>query len=182
MAQTALQDDGWVVLKKTPRYSINIDGVIKINATGKIRKSYLNRGYLITFLVEGETRKGYTVHRLIAEYFIPNPENKPYINHKNGIKHDNRIENLEWCTHSENCQHAYDAGLNKGGRENCRKVGLANWSKAVNARKRPVIDTRTGILYESSYEASKQTKYSRTYFSQMLNGSRNNNTTFLYAT
>jgi hypothetical protein len=66
-----------------------------------------NRGYReVRLSISGRTRTHF-LHRLLAEIFIPNPDNKPYVNHKNGCKTDNSIKNLEWVTHSENVRHAY---------------------------------------------------------------------------
>lgn len=64
-------------------------------------------GYCRIGLHNNKVTKTFSMHRLIAIHFIPNPENKPHINHINGIRNDNRIENLEWCTASENVYHTY---------------------------------------------------------------------------
>lgn len=68
-------------------------------------------GYQIITLRNGVITEQKLLHRVVALNFIPNPENKPCINHKNGIKTDNRVENLEWCTHKENNNHAIKNGL-----------------------------------------------------------------------
>lgn len=78
---------------------------------GKIMKGYDNKGYLMAKLCKANVCKGMLIHRLVALAFIPNPENKPDVNHKNGIKTDNRVVNLEWSTESENTQHAHRIGL-----------------------------------------------------------------------
>ena len=76
-----------------------VDGVF-LNNTNKILKQRNNQGYKIVHL----NGKYLRVHRLVAEAFIPNPENKPYVDHKNNIRDDNRIDNLRWATIKENNQ------------------------------------------------------------------------------
>lgn len=98
------------------RYSINENSDIFDNKKNKILKQHINPdGYRVARLVINGKPRQFMVHRLIGIAFIENIDNKPTINHKNGIKDDNRIENLEWNTHSENLQHAFDTGLRTGG-------------------------------------------------------------------
>lgn len=72
------------------------------------------------------TKQRYLLHRLIAIAFIPNPLNLSTVNHINGIKSDNRVENLEWASYSENNQHAYDSGLKKYNHETTAKLSSEN--------------------------------------------------------
>lgn len=114
-------------------YQVSNTGKIKslkrIDCAGKIRTgnilqpNKLKKGYLRIGLNKNGIRERFMVHRLVAEAFIPNPENKPFIDHINTIKDDNRVENLRWVTNQENCNNPIT--LEKY--SNCRK-GLDNYS------------------------------------------------------
>lgn len=79
---------------------------------GKFRRAHVTpKGYLRLALVRDGSQRNHLVHRLVADAFIPNPDNKPEVNHRNGDKRDNRASNLEWATTSENQVHAYNTGL-----------------------------------------------------------------------
>lgn len=78
-----------------------------ISGNEKILSTYLNySGYERCSLGWGKNKKSHSIHRLVAIAFIPNPENKPCVNHINRNRSDNSIENLEWVTHKENAEHA----------------------------------------------------------------------------
>jgi hypothetical protein len=96
----------------------------------KILKPKNDKGYLRIGLCINGRRIFRPVHRLIAMAFIPNPQNKPTVNHKNGIKTDNRVENLEWATISENTQHSFDNGLQlpRRGSDNIQSVPVAQFT------------------------------------------------------
>tara|TARA_R110000796_G_C14312337_1_gene406730 strand:+ start:40 stop:579 length:540 start_codon:yes stop_codon:yes gene_type:complete len=99
----------------------------KQTKTGKILSPGLDtKGYHRVSLCGYGRRKTYKVHRLVAQAFIPNPEDKPTVNHRDekGTKTNNRVENLEWATHKEQWQHAFRTGLwdKKGEKQNTSKL------------------------------------------------------------
>lgn len=95
------------------KYQVSNFGRVKSFQRGeRILKPGLDyKGYPYVALWHGGKGKHTFVHRLVAEAFIPNPDNKPQVNHVDGDKANNHTDNLEWCTQSENTRHAYVTGL-----------------------------------------------------------------------
>ncbi len=103
----------WKKIPDYPRYRISSDGRVYSDWSRKLLKPSINKEYSIMHLSKHGEDKSFSAHRLVAQVYGVKPDNKNKVNHKNGKRSDNEIENLEWCTQSENCQHAHDTGLNK---------------------------------------------------------------------
>ena len=136
-------------------YQVSNLGRVK-NAKGLIKKPTMDkRGYFRLSLWEDGKSKGFGVHRLVAEAFVDKVEGKDCINHKNCNKHDNRAENLEWCTYKENSEHAKRNGLMFAG--NCKTVRCK----------------QTGNVFKSSYAAAEwlnETKYGNAKQTRSVSG------------
>jgi hypothetical protein len=140
-------------------------GYLKPEKERTLTQRISNKGYLTVTLSRNGKSNSKHVHRLLAQAFIPNPENKATVNHLNGDKLDNRLENLEWATYSENALHAYRNGLYKS-----------------NERKRRlIIDTCTGLTYPSIKKAAMSLNIEYSTCRNYLCGLSPNRTCLQYA-
>ena len=120
----------WRTIEDYPDYQISNMGRVKSLKWGKekiLNLSLNYKGYYQVGLRKDGKRKLYKIHRLIAQAFIPNPENKPQIDHINTIKTDNRVENLRWVTNKENCNNL----LTKENYSKCRIGNLSPSAKSI---------------------------------------------------
>ena len=142
------------------KYQVATDGSVR-NKTSKriLRATKKPDEYLCVHLSDGKNAKNCMVHRLVAEAFIPNNNNYPVVNHKDGNKSNPDVNNLEWVTVSENALHAYRTGLSKVSdrcKDTVRKIAASNGAKTTC---KPVIQVNGEILttYKSVREAERIT-------------------------
>lgn len=124
-------------------YSVSDDGQVRNDKTNRILSQSTQQDYKhVTLSIDGK-QKRMRVHRLVAEVFLDNPQNKPYVNHKDGNRGNNSVENLEWATPAENTQHAVLTGL-----------FVSGVAKPVNQYS---LDGQLMMTFPSATEASRQT-------------------------
>jgi len=156
-------------------YGVSTFGRIFSMRDNKIMRQYVNDGKYLTVGFRGnDKRKKYKCHRLVGFAFIPNPENKPEINHDDFDKMNNFYKNLFWVTGQENWEHAIRGGKIKSGRIIKPKVG----ENPVRYQK--VVDTITGVVYDSVYHLSEESNIPARKLRRMLGGERPNITPYLW--
>lgn len=136
----------WAKIKGYPNYEISSLGRIKGNR-GLLRPYSDSRGYLYVGLHRNGEKKVYSVHRLVALHFIDNPLDKEQVNHIDGDKTNNTIENLEWVTNQENMTHSIE------------KLGRVRTDKCGRPKKTVQQFSKQGEFikeYESAHEAARQ--------------------------
>lgn len=134
---------------------------------GIILKKILIKGYVVCNLIRDKKIKTFRVHRLVGESFIPNPDNKPCINHKDLNRSNNIIDNLEWCTNLENAIHRKDNGKYSVGKK--------------HHMYKPLINLNSGVFYDTLTEAANAMGMKYSTLSNMVRGKRKNRTPVKWA-
>ena len=142
-----------------PNYSISSTGIVKNIKTGRVLKYDMGEYKRVTL---GKGNR-YAVHRLVALHFIPNHDSKPILNHKDGDKYNNNVDNIEWCTHLENSRHAQLHGLMK-----IRTYPIMNRNKCTQDEASEICEAYATGMFTFS-EISKEVGISISRVSQYIN-------------
>lgn len=161
-----------------PNYSITQDGKVWSHIYDKWLKLNLGKvGYYTVALWHNMEFKKLYIHRLVAITYLQNDNNFKYVNHIDGNKLNNHITNLEWCSAGDNNKHAHKMGLNYISESN--RIAASRTAKEKFSK--IVLDTQTGIFYNSAREAALAKGINSNTLHGRLNGSKVNNTSLIYA-
>ena len=160
-----MNTDIWVIITSTNGLqSVSNTAKVKSNKNNYILAQWKDKdGYKICQIKINGKWKHCRVHRLVAQAFIPNPDKKPEVNHINGIKDDNRIQNLEWATTSENQKHAFKIGLSKArrGSDACNSILSEKQTMEIFLSTLPQVDIAK--LYNVSKHVINQIKIGKAW-------------------
>lgn len=161
MARDENLKEAWKDIPGWPNYQASTFGGIRFKDSGLDVPSWTSGwGYLAVKLGSRPNRHTRYVHKLVAETFIRNPDNKPKVNHDDGNKMNNRIDNLYWATTSENNEHAYRTGLktiSDNVRESARRMALDPKTRQAAFDRHPNIKIiETGEVFESNVEVARE--------------------------
>lgn len=158
------------VIADFPDYTVNELGNVYGKNGDELKHDITHDGYHRVTLYSNGKSKHYPIHRLVAETYIPNPYNKPTVNHIDGNKSNNSVGNLEWCTRSENSQHAYDNDLHR-----ChftKEDRFRGGQTRAEATRRSVKVIETGVIYASTHECARKNGLVHGNISACCNGNR----------
>lgn len=140
----------WKQIEGYPHLLVSRTGQVWTTTYNRLLKPHIsNRGYLRIGLNKDKVIKTVGVHRLVAEAFIPNPDNLPTVDHIDGNKLNNNVENLQWLSHSDNCRKSF---------------------KSASKRNKPIFCVETGTVYKSKAEAARKLHIPSAIMSSLLKG------------
>lgn len=155
----------WKTVNCNPQYLVSDNGHVRRKGDKNDHSTRNSKGYLVTDLYKDGKRVTRRVHRLVAEAFLENPKHKKEVNHKDGNKHNNRVENLEWVTKKENCHHAWANGLAK---PSYGMRGKHNPNAGRHGKPFRVIET--GDTFNTLQECEAKTNFNGAHINDCLKG------------